>query len=91
MIGRDIELWVPPGPAREHTDFERATPGQAFRTLRDHSIHKDRRLFRVSITISSITDKTGTVSARESVIARDITERKQAEALISHLAAMWRS
>lgn len=81
MIGRPISVLVPPSRMAELAEIlQRIQRGERvgrFDTLRKR---KDGSIVEVSITISPIRDATGRVTGA-SAIARDITERRQEEAL----------
>jgi PAS domain S-box-containing protein len=81
-IGQPMTLLLPPDrPDEEASILDRIRHGirvDHFETVRKR---KDGRLIDVSLTISPIRDEGGRIIGA-SHIARDITERKQAEALI---------
>jgi PAS domain S-box-containing protein len=82
MVGLPISSLVPP----EHPDeippiVERLRRGERLEHYETTRVRKDGRRIEVSITISPIRDSTGAVLGA-SVIARDITEQKQAEATL---------
>jgi diguanylate cyclase (GGDEF)-like protein/PAS domain S-box-containing protein len=78
-IGQSISLIVPPDRREERQRLaERVLlggPVQDFETVR---IRKDGTRFDVALTISPVQDRAGKIVAM-STIARDITQRKQAE------------
>jgi PAS domain S-box-containing protein len=84
-VGRSITLIIPPERlAEEDTVLARMRRGERtdhFDTIRQT---KDGRLIDVSITVSPIRNADGTVIGA-SKIARDITERKRAEAELKQL------
>jgi PAS domain S-box-containing protein len=86
VIGKPIAILIP--PERYHEEnviLERIRRGDRvdhFETVRRR---KDGNLINMSLTISPMRDASGRVLGA-STIARDITERKQNEALISTLA-----
>ena len=88
VIGRPMALLVPPDRTDE---FARIMKGLRHGKHIEHyettRLHKDGHRIEISVTISPVKDSTGTVIGA-SVIARDITERKAAEELVSHLAAI---
>jgi PAS domain S-box-containing protein len=79
-IGESITIIIPPELRDEEIDILRrlraGEPVQHFETLR---ISKDGRRINVSITISPVRDAAGRIIGA-SKIARDITERKRADA-----------
>jgi len=88
MIGRSITALIPQErQAEEERILDRLRHGErveAFETVR---ITKDGRAIQVSVSISRIVDAEGQIVG-VSKIARDITERKQAEQTRLHLAAI---
>ena len=82
IIGKPRALLVPPGKRAELVPImdraARGEPGVPFETQR---IRKDGSIVDVSLVISPMTDPTGRVTS-VSTIARDITERRQAEAAV---------
>ena len=85
MIGRSRALLVPAGKSAELTAImekaARGEPGEPFETQRTR---KDGSTIDISLTISPMTDSTGRVTGA-STIARDITNRKKAEAELKRL------
>lgn len=79
VVGQHISILVPPTHIEDVSVFlaqiRRGIPIERFETTR---WRKDRALLEVSLTISPIHDKDGTVIGA-STMARDITERKQFE------------
>src|SRR5262245_55606109 len=80
-IGQSIRLIIPEGHQHEEDmilhSIRRGESVQHFETIR---CRKDGSCLPISVTISPICDKSGTVIGA-SKIARDISERKRAEAL----------
>jgi PAS domain S-box-containing protein len=80
MIGRSRQLLVPAGKSAELVPImakgARGEAGEPFETQR---IRKNGSVVDVSIVISPMTDLAGRITS-VSTIARDITERRQAEA-----------
>lgn len=78
-IGRPMQLIVP--QHREH-EFERllatVAGGGAVERFETERVDRDGRPLAISLTVSPICDRYGVVSG-VSAIARDVTERKQAE------------
>jgi PAS domain S-box-containing protein len=85
VIGRNRLLLVPAGKSEELIDkmaiAARGEAGEPFETQRTR---KDGSTIDISVTISPMTDSTGCVTGT-STIARDITNRKKAEAEVRHL------
>ncbi len=81
-VGKPIMMLLPPERATEETDIlariRRGEQVSHFETVR---VRKDGKLIEVSVTISPIRNRTGTIIGA-SKIARDITERKRAEQLL---------
>lgn len=82
VIGRNISMLVPPDRPDESAQIlgrvKRGERVDHFETVRRR---KDGRRIDVSLTVSPITDATGEITGA-STIARDITERKQAEEVL---------
>jgi PAS domain S-box-containing protein len=82
MVGQPISLLVPPDRPDEVPQMLKRLPQgghlERFETAR---VRKDGRRIEVSVTISPVRDSTGAVVGA-SVIARDITEQKAAEAAL---------
>ena len=78
-VGRPMRMLFPPELANEESDIlARVRAGQSadhFETVR---VRKDGKHIDVSVTISPIKDGSGAI-AGASTIARDVTERKQAD------------
>jgi len=88
VFGRDIDFFVPPERINEVGEtralVEQGIGAKAFDTVR---LSKDGRRVHVSLTPSPIHDAAGRIVA-VSLIMRDITERKRAEAELARLAAI---
>ena len=88
MIGRPIAQLLPPDRLEEEIDIlNRVRRGEVvdhFATIRQR---KDGQLIDVSVTISPIRDKTGTIIGA-SKVARDITEQKRGRRADLLLAAI---
>jgi PAS domain S-box-containing protein len=88
LVGRSITTLIPPDRHHEETmilgKIRRGERVEHFETLRRA---KDGHLVNVSLTISPIRDSGGNIIGA-SKIARDITQRKQAETELSYLAAI---
>jgi len=81
MIGRSIKRIIPPHLHREEDGIlARLRRGEHIRHYETVRVTKDRRLVNISVTVSPLRDRFGTVVGA-SKVARDITERKQAEEL----------
>jgi PAS domain S-box-containing protein len=80
-IGRSIRLIIPDGHQHEEdTIIDRIRRGESVQHFETVRCRKDRSCLPISVTVSPIRDKAGTIIGA-SKIARDITERKHAEAL----------
>jgi PAS domain S-box-containing protein len=81
MFGKHISLIVPEDKTEEMVQiFSSIERGESISNLETRRIRKDSRVIDISMTISPITDDTGTVVGA-STIARDITPRKAEEHL----------
>jgi PAS domain S-box-containing protein len=81
-IGKDASMIAPPG--REHeisAIMARIRRGDAITQFQTKRRRKDGTLIDVSLTISPVRDNSGAVVAA-AVVARDVTERIQAEAAL---------
>jgi PAS domain S-box-containing protein/diguanylate cyclase (GGDEF)-like protein len=82
VLGQRISVIVPPDRARELESILRAVAqGDRVDHLETVRIRKDGSRFDVSVTVSPIRDRSGRVVGA-SAIARDISERKRAEAVL---------
>ncbi|MDQ3817538.1 MAG: PAS domain S-box protein, partial [Acidobacteriota bacterium] len=82
MVGKSIYTIVPPDRHDELAQIlERLKEGETVEHLETVRVSKDGRTINVSVTISPIKDLRGTIIGA-SAIARDITERKRAEAAL---------
>jgi PAS domain S-box-containing protein len=82
MVGLPISLLVPQDRPDEITHIlERLRRGESLSHFETTRIRKDGCRIEVSVSISPIRDSTGAV-AGASVITRDITEEKRAEAML---------
>ena len=88
VIGRPIAVLV---PADRTAEFARIMKGLRHGKHIEHyettRLHKDGHRIEISVTISPVRDRKGTVIGA-SVIARDITRQKLVEELVSHFAAI---
>jgi PAS domain S-box-containing protein len=80
MIGESVGLLVPPERPDELTEIlELLRHGERIRHLETVRLRKDGARVQVALTISPIIDEAGSIVGA-STIARDVTEREQAEA-----------
>lgn len=85
MVGRPLAVLIPPGRANEESAIlERIRQGGVIDHYETVRVAKDGRMIDVSVTISPIRDGEGNIIGA-SKIARDITERKKAEARLRQL------
>ena len=81
MIGQSITRIIPPHlHAEEKQILARLAGGEHIRHYETKRVTKDGRSVDVSLTVSPVRDKSGTIVGA-SKVARDITERKHAEEL----------
>lgn len=86
VIGKPVTMLSRPGHENEETAIiERIRRGERIDHYETVRVRKDGTLLDISLTVSPIRDAAGKIVGA-SKIARDITERKQAEAQISFLA-----
>jgi two-component system CheB/CheR fusion protein len=79
-IGRSVRIIVPDDRVPEWDEtMERVRRGESIEQLETDRVRKDGQRLTVSLTISPIRDSAGKVVSASSM-ARDITERKRAEA-----------
>ncbi len=82
-IGQPLDLIIPPGErATDHLNWERLLKDEPVRSLETVRVTKDGRTVVVSVTRSLIVDATRGVIGVASV-GRDITQAKQAQALLA--------
>jgi PAS domain S-box-containing protein len=82
ILGQPVSVLIPPGRPDEFSAItKRLGRGQHIESYETTRIHKDGHLIDVSLTISPIKNKAGKVVGA-SVVARDITSHKQAEAAL---------
>jgi two-component system cell cycle sensor histidine kinase/response regulator CckA len=87
-VGKPIQMLLPPERANEEFEIlERIRSGQRVNHFETVRLQKNGKRIDVSVTISPIRDRTGTINGA-SRIARDISERKRAEELRERLAAV---
>ena len=78
ILGRSVSVFVPPDRLGEHSEnLKRLRRGEHIQRFETTRIHKDGHPIDVSITISPVKDRSGVVVGA-SVVARDITEQRQA-------------
>jgi PAS domain S-box-containing protein len=78
-VGRSITLIIPPDRLSEEKDIlARLTRGERIEHYETVRVAKDGRLIDISLTISPVRDATGRIVGA-SKVARDVTERRQAE------------
>ena len=83
MIGRSVTLLIPPeNPDEESQCIARIKGGERIEHYETCCVRKDGRRIDVSLTVLPIKDATGNIIGA-SKIARDITERKRAQALLA--------
>jgi PAS domain S-box-containing protein len=81
VIGQSIRLIIPADHQHEEdTILERIRRGESIQHFETIRCRKDQSCIPISVTVSPIRDQAGTVIGA-SKIARDISERKRAEAL----------
>jgi PAS domain S-box-containing protein len=80
VIGKPITILIPPDRLDEEPEIiTRVSRGETVPPYETIRMRKDGTLITVSLTVSPVKDSTGAIIG-VSKIARDITERKQAEA-----------
>jgi PAS domain S-box-containing protein len=78
ILGRSVSVFVPPDRLGEHSEnLKRLRRGEHIQRFETTRIHKDGHPIDVSITISPVKGRSGVVVGA-SVVARDITEQRQA-------------
>lgn len=88
VIGKSITILIPPDRGDEETRIlERVKQGKTVLPYETIRVTKDGRLLNVSLTVSPVKDASGIIVG-VSKIARDITQRKQAEAERARLLAL---
>ena len=79
ILGRSISVLIPSNrPDELPAIMDRLSRGERIRNYETTRVHKDGHLIDVSVTISPAINKVGMVVGA-SAVARDITQRKQAE------------
>src|SRR6202158_2277180 len=88
VIGRPISVLVPPGSENEvPAIMKRLRRGEKVEHYETKRQRKDGTVIDVSVTVSLIKTRSGEIIGA-SAVARDITERRQAEAARSHIARL---
>jgi PAS domain S-box-containing protein len=91
VVGRPISILIPPDLTNELPDIlNRLRMGESINHYETVRVRKDGRRINVALTISPIRDSAGNIIGA-STIARDITERKQAEEKIAYQAYLLES
>ena len=89
-IGRNIRLIVPQDRQHEEaTILERIRRDERIEHFETVRVRKDGSMLDISLSISPVKDATGRVSGA-SKVARDITQRKEAEKAIKEREFSWR-
>lgn len=87
VIGKSVTILIPPERMDEEpTILDKLRRGELIDHYETVRVAKDGRSLNISLTVSPIKDSSGKVIAA-SKIARDITERKRAEAELTRLLA----
>jgi PAS domain S-box-containing protein len=82
ILGQPISVLIPPGRPDEFLAItKQLRRGQHIESYETTRVHKDGHFIDASVTISPVKNKTGKVVGA-SVVARDITSHKQAEAAL---------
>jgi PAS domain S-box-containing protein len=88
VIGKSITILMPEDRINEEPSIlERIKRGEGIDHYETIRMHKDGRLLDISLTVSPIFDENGVIIGA-SKIARDVTDRKRAEAELNKLAAI---
>ena len=90
IVGRPITMLFPPDRLVEETEFLlRLSRGERVDHYETVRLRKDGRAIDISVTLSPLRDEAGTIFG-VSKIARDISLRKRAEAVLREQLAFWR-
>ncbi len=81
VVGRSAEMLLPPSRRAEGTVVARALAGEVIRGVETERLRKDGSLVDIALTASPIV--AGTALEGFSVVARDITQAKQAEVVLA--------
>lgn len=85
-VGRNVALLIPPGQEDELAGIlARVGAGERIEHFETQRQRRDGTLIEVSVTVSPVIDRAGRVLAA-SAVARDITERKCLERLLTYQA-----
>jgi two-component system sensor histidine kinase VicK len=88
MVGRSISVLVPlDRPDEIQEILAKVKTGARVEHFETKRVHKDGNVIDVSLTVSPVRDADGTVLGA-SLVARDISDRKRADAISSELAAI---
>src|SRR6202521_3294051 len=88
MVGRSISVVVPlDRPDEINEILAKVKTGARVEHFETKRVHKDGKLIDVSLTVSPVRDADGRVVGA-SLVARDISDRKRADAISSELAAI---
>jgi PAS domain S-box-containing protein len=91
MMGKPISILMPDEPADDLADIlQRVAAGQRVEQYETVRKRKDGQLLQVFLKVSPIIDNSGAVIGASS-IARDITDRKQAEEALKRSEAQFRT
>jgi diguanylate cyclase (GGDEF)-like protein/PAS domain S-box-containing protein len=79
VIGKSISLLMPPGHPEEYKELlTKRSSGKLIKNYETQRMRKDGKIVDVSLTISPVKDTSGEITG-DSIIVRDITDRKRAE------------
>jgi PAS domain S-box-containing protein len=82
VIGKSISLLMPPGHPKEYKELlTKRSSGELIKNYETQRMRKDGKIVDVSLTISPVKDTSGEITG-DSIIVRDITERKRLESLL---------
>ena len=82
VIGKSISLLIPPGHPKEYKELlTKRSSGELIKNYETQRMRKDGKIVDVSLTISPVKDTSGEITG-DSIIVRDITERKRLESLL---------
>jgi len=90
VIGKSISLLMPPGHPDEYKELLiKRSSGELIKNYETQRMRKDGKIIDVSLTISPVKDISGEITG-DSIIARDITERKRLESLLEESEERYR-
>jgi PAS domain S-box-containing protein len=79
VIGKSISLLMPPSQPDEYKELlKKRSRGELVKNYETQRMRKDGKIVDVSLTISPVKDTSGEITG-DSIIAHDITERKEIE------------